>query len=187
MLLVIYQKVKQLKPPCYQEKKKTKWFLCDTNMKLSDWTFGNWNQRWLCLFVSSRFCRVWITSTLSVKSSTRTSSLRTSCCFLKSSPMYLQQGAAAPPLYSLGKSPTLKAEFRFYWHAAEVHHVFAYRGQSWASVCVNVNALKLCSVILQAKTVNAPGQDINKPDVQFTDMWFLCCFFQIRSRLTHTS
>lgn len=59
--------------------------------------------------VLSRSYRAWTTFTLSAKSSTLTSSLRTSCCVWRSSPTKNQQGAAAPPLDWMGNRPSPQA------------------------------------------------------------------------------
>lgn len=56
-----------------------------------------------------RCCRVWTIFTLSAKSSTLTSSLRTSCCVWRRSSTNNQQGATAPPLFWVGRRPSPQA------------------------------------------------------------------------------
>lgn len=100
--------------------------------------------------VVSRFYRAWTTFTLSVKSSTQTSSLRTSCCVWRSSPTKYQQGTAAAPLYWLGKKPSPQAQLSLFYcyrcwrlFKSEVAmHVCVYKADVLeASLCANVRLL----------------------------------------------
>lgn len=66
-----------------------------------------------CAF--TRFCKAWTTFTPRVKSSTRTSSQRTSCCAWRSSLTKRQWGAAAPRLCCPGRRrrPSPQAQLVF--------------------------------------------------------------------------